>query len=101
MRFVTVALSCVQGEVERERTAPARLAVDAHEAAVAPHHVIDDGKPEACALRAGSSIGLDPEEFIEDLALQPCRNTDPAVADAHQAVLVQAIHLDEDLAVLG
>ena len=60
----------MQREMERERTAASRLAVDAHEAAMAAHHVVDDGEAEPGALRARSGIGLNPEEFSEYLALE-------------------------------
>src|SRR5438046_7978608 len=66
MRFVTVGLSCMQREVERERAAAPGLAVDAHEAVVAAHHVIDDREPEARALRARAGVGLNPEELRAD-----------------------------------
>src|ERR1700752_2667163 len=101
MRFVTVGLSCMQREMERERTAASRLAVDAHEAAMAAHHVFDDGKPEAGALRARSGVGLDPEKLSEDLAREAHRDADPVVAHADDAVAVAAVDLDLDLAVLG
>ena len=80
--------------MERERAAAAGLAVDAHEAAVAAHHVIDDREPEAGALRARPGVGLDAIELAEDLALQPRRDADAAIGDADDAVAVLAIDLD-------
>src|SRR5262245_20552402 len=100
MRFVTVGLSCIQREVKRERAAASGLAVDAHEAVVAPHHVVDDGEPEARALRARAGVGLNPEELREDLALEPRRDADAAVANADDAEVAGARDLDLDLAVL-
>ena len=70
--------------MQRERAAAAGLAVDAHEAAVAAHHVVDDREAEAGALRAGSRVGLNPIELAEDLALQPRRNADAAVGHARR-----------------
>src|SRR5204862_2009102 len=101
MRLVTVGLSCAEREVEREGTAASRFAVDAHEPALSAHHVVHDREPEAGALRARAGVRLNPEELIEDLALQPHRNADAPVGDAHDAVAVGAIDLDDDLAVLG
>ena len=65
--------------MERERAAAARLAVDAHEAAVTAHHVIDDGEPEAGALRTRPGVGLDAVELPEDLALQARRDADAVI----------------------
>ena len=87
--------------MERKRAAAARLAVDADEAAMAAHHVIDDGKPEAGALRPRAGVGLNPEELSEDLTLKPRRNADAVIADADDAVPVDAIDLDFNRAVLG
>src|SRR5690349_8089950 len=101
MRFVTVGLFCMQGEMERERAAATRLAVDAHEAAVAAHHVVDDRQPQPRSLRAGPGVGLDPEELSEDLPLEARRDADAAVAHADDAVAVGARDLDLDVAMLG
>src|SRR3989442_14134997 len=98
MRFVTVGLSCLQREVERKRAAASRLAVDADEAAMAAHHVVDDGKPEAGALRPRAGVGLNPEELPEDFTLEPRRDADAVIADADDAVAVDAIDLDFDRA---
>src|SRR4029078_7178889 len=100
MRFVTVGLSCMQREVEREGAAAPGLAVDAHEAAVAAHHVVDNREAEAGALRAGPGIGLNPEELREDLALEARRNADAAIAHADDAEAADTRNLDLDLAVL-
>src|SRR2546430_7918773 len=99
MRFVTVGLSCMQREVERERAAAPGLAVDAHEAVVAAHHVIDDREPEARALRPRAGVGLNPEELREDPALETRRDADAAVAHADDAEAAGARDLDFDLAV--
>src|SRR5947209_3851394 len=100
MRFVTVNLSCVQREMERECAAATRLALDPHEAGVAAHDVVDDGEAEAGALRTGSGVGLDAVELAEDLALQPGRHADAAVGDANHSVGAFAVDSDSDLAVL-
>src|SRR5579864_2643200 len=71
IRFVTVGLSCVQREMKREGAAAPRLALHAHEPAVAAHHVVDDREPEPGALRARAGVGLHAEELPEDLPLQP------------------------------
>src|SRR5262245_9275732 len=101
MRFVTVALSCMEREVERERAADARHAVDAHEGVVAPHYVVDDRETQPGPMRSRARIGLNPKEFVEDLPLQTCRNSDPAVVHADDAVLIDLVDFDQDLAVFG
>src|SRR5258706_9296949 len=98
MRFVTVNLSCVQREMERERAAGARLAGHAHEAGMAAHHVIDDSETETGALRPGPGVGLDPVKLAEDLALQARRHADAAIGDADDAVAVLTVDGDHDLA---
>src|SRR5439155_23472717 len=100
IRFVTVEFSCKQREQQREGAAASRLALDAHAAAVAPHHVIDDREPEAGALRTGAGVGLNPVELAEDFSLQPARNADAAVGHADGAVAAGLLHLDGDLAVV-
>ena len=63
-------------EVQRERAAPPGLALDAHEAAVAAHRVIDDRQAEAGALRPAAELALDAIELAEDaslLAPRECR----------------------------
>src|SRR4030081_1713900 len=101
MRFVTVNLSSVQREMERERAAATRLAVDAPEAGMAAHDVIDDREPEAGALRPRPRVGLDAVELAEDLALQPRRDANAAIGDPHHAVAVLTIDVAGHLAVLG
>src|ERR1700737_3131905 len=87
--------------MKRKRTAASRLALDAYEATMAAHHVIDDGKPEAGPLRARAGIGLNPEELLEDLTLKPRRDADAMIPHAHDAVAADPIDLDLDLAVVG
>src|SRR5262245_38493313 len=101
IRFVKGDVSCVEREMEGERAAAPRLAVDPHEAAVGPHHVVDDGEPEAGALRPGAGVGLDAIELLEDLALQARRDADAAIADVDDAVAVERADFDRDLTVLG
>src|SRR6185369_7846352 len=101
MRFVTVNLSCVEREMERERAAAPGLAVDPHEAAMSAHDVVDDGEPEAGALRSRSGVGLHTIELAEDLALQPQRHADAAVGNPYDAVASVAIDVDGDFAMLG
>ncbi|HMF94838.1 MAG TPA: hypothetical protein VKE96_11110, partial [Vicinamibacterales bacterium] len=60
-----MGLSCMQREMQCEGAAASRLAVDADEAAMAAHHMIDDGQAEPRALRPGARIGLNPEELPE------------------------------------
>ena len=91
----------VDGEVERKRTAAARLAVDLHEAAERPHDVIDDGEAEAGALGARPGVGLHAVELAEDLALLTRRDPDPVVGHAHAPEALHAVHLHENMAVLG
>src|SRR3954468_1929054 len=100
MRFVTVNLSSVQREMKRERTAAARLALDADESAMAAHDMVDDRQPETGALRTRAGIGLDAIELPEDLALEPRRDADASVGDAHDAITVFGIDRDRDLPVL-
>src|SRR3989442_3156635 len=101
IRFVNVDVSSVEREVERKGTATSRLAVNPHEAAVGPHHVVDDGEPEAAALRSRPGIGLHAIELLENLALQARRDANAVVAHAHDAVAARRVDLDDDLAVLG
>src|SRR6185437_7958918 len=101
IRFVTVALSCIQREVKRECTTAAGLAVDAHEPAMSAHHVFDDRQSEAGALRPRPGVGLDAVELAEDAALQPRGDADAAIADAYAAVAVDRVDVDEHVAVLG
>src|SRR4051812_22902481 len=100
MRLVTVGLSCIQGEVQREGAAASRLAVDADEAAVSAHHVVDNREPQAGPLRSRAGVGLNPEEFAEDLPLHPRRDADAVIADANDAVAVGARNLHLDVAAL-
>src|SRR5262249_12860864 len=101
MRFVTVGLSSVQREMQREGAPRARRAADAHQTAVASHHVIDDREAEPGALRPRSGVGLHAVELAEDLAVQPRGNADAAIGHAHEAVTVLASDVDLDLAVVG
>src|SRR4051794_11953980 len=100
MRFVTVGLSCVQGEMEGKCAATSRLAVDAHEAVMAAHHVVHNRESEAGALWPRTGIGLNPVELPEDFTLESRRHADAAVAHSHDAVVADPIDLDADLAVL-
>src|SRR3954465_4769243 len=101
MRLVTVGLSCIQREVQRESAAASRLAVDADEAAVPAHHMIDDGEPETGALRPGPGVGLNPEELAEDLPLHARRDADAVFADADDPEAVGARHFHLDVAPFG
>jgi hypothetical protein len=91
----------MEREVERERAAAARLAVNAHEAVVAPHHVVDDRETQPGSMRSRARIGLNPKELVEDLPLQTCRNPDPAVVHADDAVLIDLVDFDQDLPMFG
>src|ERR1700704_2019988 len=101
MRFVTVNLSSVQRKMERERAAATRLALDAHETAVAAHDMVDARQPETRPLWTRPGIGLDAIELPEDLPLEPWRDADAAVGDAHDAIAAFGIDRNRDLAVLG
>src|SRR4249920_3337958 len=100
MRFVTVSLSCLQREMERERAAAARLAFDANEAAMTAHHVIDDGKAQAGPLWTRPGVGLDAVELPEDFTLQARRDADAVIGNPDHAVSGFAIDLDQNLAML-
>jgi len=88
-------------EVERERAAAAQLAVDAHEAVMAPHHVVDDRETQPGPMRSRARIGLNPKKLVEDLPLQTCGNPDPAIVHTDDAVLIDLVDFDQDLAVFG
>src|SRR5436190_1797202 len=60
--------------------------------------VIDDREAETGPLRARSGVGLDAEEFAEDLPLHARRDADAVVADPDEAVAVGARHFDFDVA---
>ena len=86
--------------MERERAAAPGLAVDPHEAAVSAHDVVDDGEPEAGALRPRSGVGLHPIELAEDTTMEPARKADTVIGYAHDAVLSVASDLHGDVLVV-
>ena len=77
-------------EVQRERAAAVGLALDAHEAAVAAHGVIDDRQAEAGALRTAAQLALHAIELAEDAALLAPRDADAVIGDADHDVAVGA-----------
>jgi hypothetical protein len=79
---------------------PPRLAVDPH-AAMGAHHVVDDGEPEAGALRTGAGVGLDAIELLKDLALESRWNADAVITHVDDAEAVERADLDGNLALLG
>ena len=78
------------GEVQSERAAVRELAVNAHEAAVAAHRVVDDGEPEAAALRSAAQAAVNTIELAEDPLLLAPRDADAAVAHADADVTARA-----------
>jgi hypothetical protein len=75
-------------EVQGERAAARRLAVDLDKAAVPAHGVIDDRQPEAAALWSAPEAAVDAIEFAENPLLLAPRDADPLI-----------LHTDEDVAV--
>ena len=55
--------------MQREGAAVARLALDADEAPMPAHRVIDDRETEAGALRAAAKAAFNAVELAEDLFL--------------------------------
>ena len=54
------------GEMQRERTALVRFAVNPDEASVATHRVIDDGESEPRTLRTSAEPAVDAIELAEN-----------------------------------
>src|SRR5687767_1458290 len=99
MRFMTVSLrggARGNGEVQREGAAAIGLAVDAHEAVMTAHRVIDDSQAETAALWATAKTAVDAIKFAEDTFLLAACDADPVVdhAHAHMAIGAADVHLD-------